>query len=76
MARTRDMLVDFAKAVLESEAFLMIDSHGICIDGWIEDLSPEHLTFLMKYRQEFLDNEVVPGEVTDGGVQGPSLRRP
>jgi hypothetical protein len=69
------VLVEFAKAVLESDAFLMTDSHGICIDGWIEGLPPEHIALLTKYRQDAIDQRVVQGEVTDGGVQSSGLRR-
>lgn len=65
MARTREVLIEFAKAVLESDAFLMTDSQGICIDGWIEGLSSEQIAFLTKYRQEALDKKL--GEA-DGDV--------
>lgn len=58
MARTRDLLVEFAKAVLESDAFLMTDNHGICIDGWIEGLSPETIAQLVKYRQLAIDKKI------------------
>lgn len=63
MARTRDLLVEFARCILEDDdLFVMQSGDEFCIDGWVRGLTKEQADQLQRYRQLAIDKKMGEGD--------------